>query len=946
MANSVCKDKPMDQKPTQTSQGPRTCGSRTEALVSWLAKLALRCQFRSVSVHHFKAPSGTASVLLLFLFILSHFPAAAKDGLTGVVAGSDYYTVHPLFNPHPVENRTWTVSRFGPVGIGIDLMPPRFTMKIRNVEPGSPADGKLEPGQIIQSINGETLRDIDPREWLGRMIAKVEASDGKLNFKLEEEGTTKSVTVTIPVLGAYSENWPLNCPKSDKIVRNLANYLAKKGNHAGPSTKGLGLLFMLSTGEEKDLEVARRWVAEVVEEYKEVERIDSNAYYTWNVGYGGPALCEYYLRTGDESVMHLINLLTDYAKRSMYNGGWSHRGITLTFPYMGGAHLNACGVHVVTFLLLAKECGAEVDEYTLQTSLKQFYRFAGRGNTPYGDGLPEMSFVDNGKTGALAFTMAAAASLTPEGEKSIYAKARDVSAVKSFYSTSWLNHGHTGGGIGEIWRGASMGLMAEKKPAKHREFMNHRQWFYDISRRHDGSFGIVGGGNRYDQELWGTGMALSYTVPRKTLRMTGAPPSPHSQKYQLPARPWGTARDEEFYRLDPVPGTDLTGEAVDAEQLETHSSWPIYRTVMDPSVDDKTLMEFAHHPDHGIRRYAVDAIFKHQRDHLILKLLQAEHPRARHAGTIAIYGTFKRRPMGADRLTPEMIKLLTQMIHDPDESWWIVYNAIMALDACEADIIEPHIDRLVDWLEHDEWWLNMAAMTVLNKVVTSPEHYQRLLPLYGKKIANNRRAVPLGPLKGLTSQLKHARVLPEVQKLAREVLGNAYADFPNQYTAPGGVDLHTAADFFQRELNNTLSSVPGGMEALKTIPKRTSAWQKSRDDADLYRFDGSVRDLQALHGKWTVVDLVPVIEAFKPDKKMDPGKPIFQDLTFQATGRTTNPSFIWSGQKLIDLGRNQMLLMESATFGEDVYLFIEAGGFTSGKPTDWHPGWYVLKRAQ
>ena len=26
------------------------------------------------------------------------------------------------------------------------------------------------------------------------------------------------------------------------------------------------------------------------------------------------------------------------------------------------------------------------------------------------------------------------------------------------------------------------------------------------------------------------------------------------------------------------------------------------------------------------------------------------------------------------------------------------------------------------------------------------------------------------------------------------------------------------------------------------------------------------------------------------------------------------------------------------------YLFIEAGGFTTGKPADWHPGWYVLKK--
>ena len=50
--------------------------------------------------------------------------------------------------------------------------------------------------------------------------------------------------------------------------------------------------------------------------------------------------------------------------------------------------------------------------------------------------------------------MAAAAALTPDGEDSVYAQARDVCAITSFYTTSFMLHGHTGGGIGEsewIW---------------------------------------------------------------------------------------------------------------------------------------------------------------------------------------------------------------------------------------------------------------------------------------------------------------------------------------------------------------------------------------------------------------------------------------------------------------------------------------------------------------
>ena len=89
---------------------------------------------------------------------ISILPTQAKDGLTGAMAGSEYYKVHPLFNPHPVENRNWTVSRFGPVGIGVDLIAPGFTMKIRNVEPGSPAEGKLQKADVLLGVVSPRLK--------------------------------------------------------------------------------------------------------------------------------------------------------------------------------------------------------------------------------------------------------------------------------------------------------------------------------------------------------------------------------------------------------------------------------------------------------------------------------------------------------------------------------------------------------------------------------------------------------------------------------------------------------------------------------------------------------------------------------------------------------------------------------------------------------------------
>ena len=91
-----------------------------------------------------------------------------------------------------------------------------------------------------------------------------------------------------------------------------------------------------------------------------------------------------------------------------------------------------------------------------------------------------------------------------------------------------------------------MGLLYEKRPKQYREFMDNRKWHYDLSRRFDGSFGILGGAG-YDAEkwkgAWGTAYALTYTIPRKTLRITGAPPTKFSKQYQLPKQPWGSEAD-------------------------------------------------------------------------------------------------------------------------------------------------------------------------------------------------------------------------------------------------------------------------------------------------------------------------------------------------------------------------------------------------------------------
>jgi hypothetical protein len=744
--------------------------------------------------------------------------ATGEASGAGGKPGSSFYTDAPLFSTRPDEAKSeFTIERFGPVGLGISLHQPAFVMKIKNVEKGSPAEatGKFKPGQIIETINGQKLKDIDPRIQLGNVITQAEATDGKVTLLVKDApaAAAQEVVVQIPVLGAYSKTWPLNCPKSAKIVRNMADWIAAQGDRTGPMGIGQELLFLLSTGEEKDLEVARGWVKNIVAKYKDA---DISTMYPWMIGYNAPALCEYYLRTGDASVIPVIDKISGHATRTMYNSGWNQK----TSANIEYGHMNAAGVHCLKFLLLARECGAKVDEYTLQESLKHMYRYAGHNNVPYGDHLPEGGFVDNGKVGGLAFAMAAAAALTPDGEKSVYAKARDISAIKSFYSTSYMLHGHTGGGIGEIWRSSAMGLVQERQPAKYREFMDNRMWHYDLSRRFDGTFAILGGGDGYATPEWGVGFAMTYTVPRKTLRMTGAAPTKFSKLYKLPARPWGTRADEDFLSVTPAPGRNGKTQDVDAEKLATDASMAVHRKLSDPNVTDEVLMMYAHHFDNGIREGAAGAIYTLKRDPLIVELLKDKDPRARYAGAVAIncFAPNKKKADESARMTGEMVELLIGMINDPEESLWTSRSALTALGMAKPEVLVPQVDRLCTWLQHDEWWMQTAALTALANLAVDEKYYQKILPLVGKIMSANRILPLQQALAGMISKLQQAS--PEMQAYGVKILSQAYTDYPAVTKAPGGMDITGAQGVLLNITSGALTGFPDGYDALYALAKK------------------------------------------------------------------------------------------------------------------------------
>lgn len=741
--------------------------------------------------------------------------------LAVTATAAPFYKQSPLFSTAPPETQSVSeLAQFGPVGLAIDFHQPAFTMWVAAVEPGSPAaaTGAFKKDQIIESINGQVLKDIDPRIQLGRIVEAAEAADGVLKFMIKDNAAAaaKEVVVKIPVLGAYSKTWPVNCPKSDQIIRNFADYLSQP--KASKGFAGGGMLMLVANGTEKDLAVVRQWVHDMAAK--------DGFTIPWHIGFAGITVCEYYLKTGDPKALEVIQRFVRDAAKGEYLDAWSGRGGVPHLGY-GQGHLNAGGTQVITFLMLAKQCGAEINDSLLQRTLTHFFRYAGRGINPYGDERPETSFVDNGKHGNLALAMAAAASLTPEGENSIYAQARDTCAMASFYTTTYMLHGHTGGGVGEIWRSAAMCLLQDKKPLQYREFLDNRKWHYDLSRRHDGAFTIIGGAG-YENFEWGACYPWAYVFPRKTLRITGAPPSKFSKTYQLPKRPWGVAADDIFLSLEAAPDKDGKRLDVSGETLAKDSGKPMLeRFQAAGELSDDEIRRYIRHPEFLIRNvianhaagFATEYMFlnpgKTVRPHLLEEFARDADPRVRAAGFRAAIRIFNSETNWCKNL----FALAIERLKDDTESWFVKDACLGLIGKASPDLIIPHIELLQSYLGHSEQWLQNGALMALTRAALDERACDRLMPVIGKFISKTQRqSTTGGALYLLQSQLPEAA--PKVQAAAILALGETYAQYDVPAAAAGGQDLGKHRLETLGRFAETLGSAPGGHDKLYQVAKR------------------------------------------------------------------------------------------------------------------------------
>jgi hypothetical protein len=673
-------------------------------------------------------------------------------------------------------------------------------------------------------------------------------------------------------------------------------------------------------------------------------------------------------------VLPVIKKMTEELKVHMYSGGWSGRGAPAAFTYStGSGQLHAAGVHCMTFLVMAKLCGVEVDTYLFDETFKQFYRFAGHGNVAYGNGLPEGGFRDNGKTSGLALTMAAAALVDPAGEQSVYAKARDNSAMKAFYATNWFHAAHTGGGMGEIWHHAAVSQMREKRPIPYRSYLDTRRWVMDLSRRFDGSIGIAGMDDRYDRSVtedgmdWGTFFALTYTYPRKHLQLFGAPRSKWAKTAPLP-RPWGNVADDVFHSTEPIPGGPLTLDDLKNETVENGASIAVFNAIGAPSTTDETLLRYIHHPEYDLRSSAMDQVVKRGKADMVVPLLKSSDPRLRQAGLLALTGMFKGRPLPREQVTPEMDQLVVKILNDPNESWWGSLHAIEALGGTTPELIAQNRERLLKLLEYDCTWIQAAAVCTLARICTEPEHYKTLLPILVKKATSFRVDSASGrSARAIADAMKSAS--PQVKAFADPLLKEAFTSLPDIIREPvTNAALGGAGKTIRSRLGTILQLVPGGEDFVRELPRTTLASYKSGKNSDMYSYNGKFTPNSKVVGTWAWAvypapnnpsEIEARINAFlkskaaKPGAKIDKPKDVIQILDGGQVAKSKfYGGYFWSGDMLIGVNDDQALKMEVRTMGGRDFLLIERGGFNAPPdsdevieiPKDWHCGYHVYVR--
>ena len=403
------------------------------------------------------------------------------------------------------------VLPLGITGAYVTEMLKKKELVVVHVLEDSPATGVLRQGDIIIGANGRLFEDPeDPRPEMGNALAESQSRElgGILTLHVVRDRKPVNLKVDLGSTLSYSKTWPFNCEKSKEIRKAALEYVMK--SHPWDRRNFWTPTFLLASGDDAALELARRHICKDLKSQYE----EGGGTSAWTGAYRLINLCEYYLLTGDSSVLPAIRHMAQCLSWAQYrSGSWSHGGggPNLSAPGTAGGgygEINCAGLGAFIGLCLARQCGIEPYPHTLPRSIRFFGGFCG-SNFPYGLGNPTMhgGRMDNGMNSmaAMGFHLLGEDEMADRWARTVCYMwmGRERGHAEAIFSTAW----------------GPVGAALAPKEEFH-AFMNHMTWAYEMGRTREGALTFMRGG-RWTGPNMTAAMGLFLYLPDRRLQVLG-----------------------------------------------------------------------------------------------------------------------------------------------------------------------------------------------------------------------------------------------------------------------------------------------------------------------------------------------------------------------------------------------------------------------------------------
>lgn len=407
----------------------------------------------------------------------------------------------------------------GITGMRVELRAERpKALLVRHVFEGSPADGRVKVGDWIlgaggdafveEHQNGYGMEVFGARGPIGEFALALEAAQtkgekGTLDLELEREGKPRTASLKLGTkYGAFGPEFPLDCPKSERLLDELCELLVEAqrpdGSFGSVVENTFAPLALLGTNPKKYAKSIRRAAKFHADT---THAIDEGSLINWRYMSAAIVLSEVALAKPDKALVRELEEIYAFLASTQYlsldqvnprvkeshpndwpedpmdsHGGWGHNP---GFEGYGPIAM-ITGQGALAFSLMAR-AGVAVDRKRHDAAFAFLERGSGaNGYVWYGDeNAGDTNWADMGRTGAAGM----ANWLAPYDEKP-YAERADLHAKvigrhpESFPDT----HGSPLMGMGYA------ALAAFTHRGAWRSVMDANRWWFALSQCHDGTY--------------------------------------------------------------------------------------------------------------------------------------------------------------------------------------------------------------------------------------------------------------------------------------------------------------------------------------------------------------------------------------------------------------------------------------------------------------------------